>query len=120
MTVMDFFSSPVFPSLIGLFISFLVFGFSVFIGSRIVGIRQGYLKAFGVSFVVMLFSLIQSIIFLNAFFLSLILGAIALVAISKVYGLQPQQALYVLIVSVIVYIAVNAVLTPVIIGSLFY
>ena len=118
MTALDFFNSLAFNSLINLGIGFFVFGIAVNLAARAVGIKGTYTQSFSVALVVSLFSLMQNIFFLGAFFLSIILGAVALVSISRVYSLDSMRSLYILVIAVIIYIVVQTVLMPLIISAL--
>lgn len=117
MTALDFFYSLAFPNLIRIAVNVLVFALSVYIGGRVVGIRRHAVSAVVVAIVVLFFSLIPAIVPIDSFFLYIIVGVIGLYAISKVYAINLIQSLFVLVVSVIVYIVLQAVLVPVILGS---
>ncbi len=119
MTVIDFFNSPGYSSLIQLGISFIVLGISVHAAVRMIGIKEGLTKAFYVSFIVIIFSLVRAVISLDTFFLAIFLGAIGIFTVKKVYLLNSIQSLYVLVVSVVVYIVLRTVLAPIIFGGLF-
>ena len=117
MTAIDFFYSLSFFSLVDLVINFVVLGVAVHIGARTLGIKSHYVKAFGVSFFVTLFSLIRLLVPVDKFFWLLFLAIVGFIAISREYRVNPTQASFVLLVSAIVFIVLDSLFVPVIIAA---
>ena len=117
-TIFDFPNSPGFSSLTYFIISFIVLGLAIYLAARLSGIKESPIKAFGISLVIMLFSLVQLLIKIDRFFLLMFLGAIGVFSIIKSYKLKPEKALFMLFVSVVVYIVLDTVIVPFVIPML--
>ena len=117
MTIVDFFLGQGLTNTLLIIVNFLVFAAAIHFGSRIIGVRKHFTSAIVAALALLLVSFLRSFIYLDTFFFVIIVALVEIVAISRVYKIPFTQAFFITLVSAVVFIVLNLVLVPIVVGT---